>query len=446
MKRHHGTVFTRLPTRQYDGRFRDFAEFVWDLLRFICHVIDIVLSNLSLLTWLHSQPSVMSFRKRNTVISTAPAGQGAPSQQQVQKQLAPGLRPSPLDGRLTTSTGTSSLDHLLAGHVGLPLGTSLLIEEQGTTDFSGVLLRYYAAEGLVQGHHVHILGFSEAWRYELPGLAPSDGKTKSAKVTRPNEEKMKIAWRYEALGNSIANSGQRSREEQVGAMPFCHSFDLAKRLAPGDIQGALHATPSMSPMSMSLDASITPPSPFMGFIKTVQEKIVAAGPSATHRLIVPSLLSPTLYSPGSCCPGEVLRFLHCLRALLRQHSARLTALVTLPISLFPRTSGLTRWIELLSDGVIELVPLPAKPGVANNEKDDSKSADHRQGLLKVHSLPVYHEKGGGGAENNHFRENLSFTLSASKGLVIKPFSLPPLGEEGQKEKSPASTVKDGIDF
>jgi elongator complex protein 4 len=59
---------------------------------------------------------------------------------------------------------------------------------------------------------------------------------------------------------------------------------------------------------------------------------------------------------------------------------------------------------------------------------------------------VYHEKGGGGAENNHFREDLSFSLSASKGLVIKPFSLPPLGEEGSHEKSPASTVKDGMDF
>lgn len=386
----------------------------------------------------------MSFRKRNTVISTAKPGQAAPSQP-AQRQLAPGLRPSPLDGRLTTSTGTSSLDHLLAGHVGLPLGTSLLIQEQGTTDFAGILLRYYAAEGLVQGHHVHVLGFPEAWRYELPALAVADPKRKTAQVVRPDEQKMKIAWRYEALGNDHL---QRSREENAGAATYCHSFDLAKRLAPGDIKGTLHSYPSMDPRTMSLDAPPNSGSYLTTFVKTIQGRVMAAGPSATHRVVVPSLLSPTLFPPSCCQPSEVLRFLHSLRAVLRQHSTQVTALVTLPISLFPRSNGLTRWMELLSDGVIELIPLPANPGAPPPSSGDagSKSEDKSQGLLRVHSLPIYHEKGGGGAENNHFREDLTFSLSASKGMVIKPFSLPPLGEEGQPEKSPASTVKDGIDF
>lgn len=387
----------------------------------------------------------MSFRKRNTVISTAQAGQAAISPPTAQRQLAPGLRPSPLDGRLTTSTGTSSLDHLLAGHVGLPLGTSLLVQEQGTTDFAGILLRYYAAEGLVQGHHVHVLGFPEAWRYELPALAAADSKRKTVQVVRPDEQKMKIAWRYEALGNTHL---QRSREEESGAATFCHSFDLAKRLAPGDIKGTLHSYPSMDPRTMSLDAPASPGSYLTAFIKTIQGRIISAGPSATHRVIIPSLLSPTLFPPSSCQPSEVLRFLHALRALLRQYSTQVTALVTLPISLFPRSNGLTRWMELLSDGVIELIPLPANPGAPppSSGNGGSKSEDKSQGLLRVHSLPIYHEKGGGGAENNHFREDLTFSLSASKGMVIKPFSLPPLGEEGQPEKSPASTVKDGIDF
>ncbi|RKU45838.1 hypothetical protein DL546_007001 [Coniochaeta pulveracea] len=390
----------------------------------------------------------MSFRKRNTVISTGPTGQAPTApQNQTQKQLPPGLRPSPLDGRLTTSTGTSSLDHLLAGHVGLPLGTSLLVQEQGTTDFSGILLRYYAAEGLVQGHHVHVLGFPEAWRYELPAVSTGDGKKKATQAAPPVEERMKIAWRYEALGNNHSPS-QGSRGDGAGGSTFCHSFDLAKRLAPGDIKGCLHATPSLSPMSMSLDVTAAPPPSFMPFIKNLQAKLTAAGPSAIHRVVVPSLLSPTLYSPGSCRPSEVLQFLHCLRALLRQYSTQLTALVTLPVSLFARGQGLTRWMELLFDGVIELVPLPSNPGAAPPAAsgEAGRKAEQSQGLLRVHSLPVYHEKGGGGAENNHFREDLSFSLSASKGLVIKPFSLPPLGEEGSHEKSPASTVKDGMEF
>ncbi|KAM4055662.1 PAXNEB protein domain-containing protein [Hirsutella rhossiliensis] len=87
----------------------------------------------------------MSFRKKNAVIRAPGA---LPAVQKQGKAVSLGTRPSPLDGRPTTSTGTASLDQLLAGHCGIPLGTALLIEETGTTDFGGTLLRYFAAEGL----------------------------------------------------------------------------------------------------------------------------------------------------------------------------------------------------------------------------------------------------------------------------------------------------------
>lgn len=134
----------------------------------------------------------MSFRRRNIVV----AGGGVEAKEKAQ---GPGVRPSPLDGRLTTSTGTRSLDSLLAGHAGLVLGTSLLVEESGTTDFGGALLRYYASEGIIQGHHVHVLGMNEAWGRELPGLS-ADGSATRPEEKRASDEKMKIAWRYERLG------------------------------------------------------------------------------------------------------------------------------------------------------------------------------------------------------------------------------------------------------
>lgn len=145
----------------------------------------------------------MSFRKRNVVV--ARPGTSA-SQSKEEKASEPGVRPSPLDGRLTTSTGTRSLDSLLAGHAGLVLGTSLLIEESGTTDFGGSLMRYYAGEGVVQGHHIHVFGASEGWGRELPGLsAKVDGSAKDEEK-KATEEKMKIAWRYERLGEFGAGS------------------------------------------------------------------------------------------------------------------------------------------------------------------------------------------------------------------------------------------------
>lgn len=146
----------------------------------------------------------MSFRKRNIGLSS-----GSPRQldarQSPTKTILPGVRPSPLDGRPTTSTGTTALDGLLAGHAGLALGASLLVEESGTTDYAGALLRYYAAEGLLQGHHVHVIGLPEQWGRNLPGVAGSTGGTDSSKT----QDKMKIAWRYENLGQF--GGGQASR-------------------------------------------------------------------------------------------------------------------------------------------------------------------------------------------------------------------------------------------
>lgn len=141
----------------------------------------------------------MSFRKRNIVISS----QKHPpvSTKSTEKDPVTGTRPSPLDGRLTTSSGTRSLDALLAGHAGLALGTLLMIEESGTTDFGGILLRYFAAEGVIQGHQVHVLGVDETWGRELPGLSGvADGASSLIDEKGIAGDRMKIAWRYERLG------------------------------------------------------------------------------------------------------------------------------------------------------------------------------------------------------------------------------------------------------
>jgi elongator complex protein 4 len=144
----------------------------------------------------------MAFRKRNIALSRASAGEDAsnsPSTPSIAppSPTPPGVRPSPIDGRPSTSTGTPSLDGILAGHAGLALGNSVLIEESGTTDYAGALLRFYAAEGVVQGHKVHVVGMGEFWGRELPGISEDKDKRKEGKE---RAEKMKIAWRYEGLG------------------------------------------------------------------------------------------------------------------------------------------------------------------------------------------------------------------------------------------------------
>ena len=146
-----------------------------------------------------------------------------------------GVRPSPLDGRPTTSTGTSSLDQLLAGHAGLALGTSLLIEENGTSDYAGALLRYYGAEGLVQGHHILVVGVPEQWGRTLPGLSVSGGSVHTAQA---EADKMKIAWRYERLGQTGGIAKSRGGQSLFNASI---ALDECKIL----VWRMLHVVPSL---------------------------------------------------------------------------------------------------------------------------------------------------------------------------------------------------------
>lgn len=382
----------------------------------------------------------MSFRKRGIVVPqsggpmTGIANTSTnPTTISTSKAPPLGTRPSPLDGRLTISTGTKSLDSLLAGHSGLPLGTSVLISESGTTDFAGTLLKYYAAEGVVQGHTVHVLGVGESWGRELPGLG--EGKDGEGKGKVREEEKMKIAWRYERLGEFGAGSRERNVPQSTAskevAFVFCHDFDLSKRLilpSPSN----MHFVPLSTQSDFSFNDSDLSVSPFMKFVQHLTIQLSSASPTTIHRVVLPSLLSPAIYPAHASNSNHILQFLHALRALLRKYPTQLTTLITIPLTLYPRSAGLTRWIELLSDGVLELVPFPSSSVAA--KAPSAASTVHEeppQGMLRVHRLPIFHEKGGGGGEASGFGDDLAFTLSRRKGMVIKPFSLPPV--EGDME-------------
>ena len=195
----------------------------------------------------------MSFRKRNIgltnprdrdpgQIDTQTPAKDAPSRH------IPGVRPSPLDGRPTTSTGTQSLDELLSGHAGLALGNCLIVEENGTTDFAGTLLRYYAAEGVIQGHKIEIVGVGEQWGRELPGLVgEARGDLERGAELSGDKEKMKIAWRYERLGEfgvggrggiapvpSFVSGVHKEPPSSIGV--FCPSFNCTNEHSSSDAQ------------------------------------------------------------------------------------------------------------------------------------------------------------------------------------------------------------------
>ncbi|KAF9894690.1 hypothetical protein FE257_006580 [Aspergillus nanangensis] len=385
----------------------------------------------------------MSFRKRNIGLSAGadrasiPNSHAQPQQTTIKPESNPGIRPSPDDGRPTTSTGTPSLDNLLAGHGGLPIGKSLLIEENGTTDFAGALLRYYAAEGVVQDQKVHVVGMPEQWGRSLPGLiGPADAANE--KVDKRKSERMKIAWRYERLGEfgagvagsrvpaaTSSDQNQSTADGDLVKQPaFCHAFDLTKRLTHPSITNMtfIPLVPSNEPLLVSI-------------VKQLQAAIARSPPNTVHRILIPALLNPSLYPPDVCQPENILPFLHSLKALMSTPTARITAMITVPLSLFPRSSGLVRWMEILSDGVIELCPFPHSADAVASSGAATANEEPPQGMLKTHRLPVLHERGGGSDQN--VGQDWAFTLSRRK-FEIKPFSLPPAEGDTDAQDGAAS--------
>jgi len=216
-----------------------------------------------------------------------------------------------------------------------------------------------------------------------------------------------------------ASTGVQDGKQQTA---FCHAFDLTKRLAHPSITNM-----TFIPLMPSRE------SPFTAVLKQLQAAIASDGPSIVHRIVIPSLLNPTIYPPDACQPEYVLQFLHGLRALMSAYPSRVTAMITLPLSLFPRSSGLVRWMELLSDSVIELCPFPHSSDNLATSGAATSSEEQPQGMLKTHRLPVLHERGGGSDQNVGL--DWAFSLSRRR-FEIKPFSLPP--DEGDKEAQEAS--------
>lgn len=412
----------------------------------------------------------MSFRKRNIGLSTG-SPRNPDAIPKVHAVPLPGVRPSPLDGRPTTSTGTATLDGLLAGHAGLALGASLLVEESGTTDYAGALLRFYAAEGLVQGNHVHVVGLPEQWGRSLPGLTGSTQAITSSSA----QGKMKIAWRYESLGQfggaqasrgglhppSIAafrlnklvyllnvpcastdsclpdrTAPQQALDTLSPPTAFCHTFDLTKKLTyPADAV--------IEFVRIGIEGAT---SPFKAVLETIAESVASSQRDVVHRIVLPSLLSPAIYPPHASMPQHVLQFMHGVRALLAAYPDRMTIMASLPLSLYSRSAGIVRWMELLSDGVVELSPFPHSSDVEVAAKPESGTAEEApQGLLRIHRLPILHERGSGTVSAG---DDWAFSLSRRK-FSIQPFSLPPVEgdiEAQQGTKFQQKSTKADLEF
>lgn len=109
-----------------------------------------------------------------------------------------------------------------------------------------------------------------------------------------------------------------------------------------------------------------------------------------------------------------------------------------------------RWIEVLSDGVVELTPFPhshyPSPSTSTT-KAKGKEDEKPQGLLKVHRLPILSERGQGVGASGMGGEDMAFWVSRRR-FVVKPFSLPPVegDTEAQAQAEGVAGMKVDIEF
>ena len=243
--------------------------------------------------------------------------------------------------------------------------------------------------------------------------------------------KMILTHRYSPANSVLDESGVKQNASDLSKKPiFCHSFDLSKRLVHPSDAVIKHYRLDGNPAK----------SCFTSVFDQLSRALASSPPAVLHRILVPSLLSPALYPYHASNPEHVLAFQQNLRSLLSSYPIRLTIMQTLPLSLYPRSGGLTKWIEILCDGVIALTPFPhSSDAEFANQRDPTTKEESPQGLLSIHKSPILHETGSGILPSD---TDWTFSLSRRK-LAIKPFNLPPIegDTDAQQAANEESTAK-----
>lgn len=359
----------------------------------------------------------MSFQKKSIVITGRDRVQ-QPSESNVTVKNTRNIRsnlatrPSLQTSHACISSGAPDLDSLL-GHGGIPLGSILLVEESGTTNFGSALLRSFAAQGIVHDRlpdkkassKVFVVGVGSEWGQQLPGLYDGNKSRNKfaedkAKVTVENmtstvstpsrSNRMKISWRYaqedkeSTLSPDVDNIVSSNEQEKLhsGYPSYASTFDFTSRLKP---------PPSRSEISylVSSDGSTTS----SAFVSSVIPQLQAAAEEAVRnativRVVFPSLLHPSV-SETWCEPSTVIPLVQKLQSLCRKYPENIAVMMSLPLALFPRTTSLTRWLELLVDACIHIEGFP------DEVEKDGKSNDSKplQGLISIYKLPMTSERG-----------------------------------------------------
>jgi len=339
----------------------------------------------------------------------------------------PGVSPSLHSNQLLTSTGTPHLDTLLGG--GLPLGSLLLLQEDSGGSYGKLLVRYFLSEGLV--HNQALLAVQGGGREILSALPSIEEKGEENRKGKEDDEKMKIAWRYQGQTNTKGESVTASRG---------HVFNLLKTVPKEVVENA--DTSSINLEDLESSGKGWKGSKYCALLNSIQARL-SQGFMLEGKEVPPSkVLRIGISSLGDLGWGRredasvhLSTFLLGLRALLR--SSLCVAMISLPSHLHT-SSLISERVALCSDFVVELESFDETEAKVNTAYKDY------HGLVRVLKLPSL----GALCPPPHLSTSSGELVFKSRRtqFVIEKFCLPPdLGEKVSRDTK-ASATKVDIDF
>lgn len=307
----------------------------------------------------------------------------------------PGVKPSIVLSNINcVSTGTTDIDTTLV-HGGLPVNCSLLVEEDGSTDFSGVLLKNYVSEGIVQNrktgklvNHCIVVGMDSSFGNELPDIYAGNSKERKKKFVREQEGKLsvsnvnagnelKIAWRYRKDITASNSSELISPIDDSKYPEYNHQFDITTTIRPSP------SAAEISYIRLSEDYQTV-----LTDIKKVVDRELK-DPFKMIRVAVPYMLNPMVYGCENLTEcASVIKFVFGLRQILNAHTGRITLMASMSSELFEDTPVLESMENVLFDGVIRLVPFTHELNALMERVYKTQREKIKQGYVNVLRVPV----------------------------------------------------------
>lgn len=325
----------------------------------------------------------------------------------------PGTKLSIKNAQLRVSTGIPSLDHTIGG--GLPIHSIFLIEEDTYGMYAHTMQKYFIAEGIMSEHPLLVASRDSNpsnLLLELPAPIVDPISKPEETIT---DEQMKIAWRYQNL--------RKVDTSPMGGNTLGHFYDLTKSMDQELIDKA-NITQWHEPAKNATSRIFENPA-YEELSKTISNTLKAGQFFISDEPDKRNVLRISINSLGSrlwFCDSEesthkdILKFLYCLRALVRNSYAVVT--ITVPTEIFDNFDNFVERMEHLSDFAVRL------ESFAGSTKETNPLFKDYHGLLHIKKLPALNIL----APHTPESTDLVFKLRRKK-FIIEVLHLPPEFED-----------------